>query len=110
MGVGETFTLNSRLASASVCYRLLHDGGPRYRYDKFSAPRPDIAHLFHDFVLDVPRQDHHVIGLGLGDSVRTEYREASPREKHPLFLRCAVNGVLKEVGADTAIIQQCVTL
>src|SRR5258708_2196626 len=80
------------------------------RNDEFSAPGPDSAHLLDDLFLEVPRQDQQIIGLRLEYVFRLEDRDVSAGQKHSLLVRTPVDGVIDEIRADTAIVQERIAL
>src|SRR5688500_10985746 len=86
-------------------YRGLGD-----RYDELSAPGPDIMELLHDLILEIPRQNQHVIRFRLSDLLGRQNRNVRPGQVLPLLVRIAVYRVLDEVGANAAVIQQGVAL
>src|SRR5688500_11024378 len=53
----------------------------RNRHDELSTPLADIRELRDDLVLQVPRQNQHVIGAGLPDSLGGKDRNMSAGEK-----------------------------
>jgi len=46
--------------------------------------------LLHDFVFQVPRKDHDIIGLGLPDTIGMEDWNVAARQKAALLIRTAV--------------------
>src|SRR5580658_6580993 len=93
-----------RTASASIDRRF------RYRYDELATPLADELQLPHDLVFQIPRQDHDVVGLGLSDPIRVENRDVSARQESTLFVRAPVHGVLDQIFADAAVMQQSCAL
>ena len=61
----------------------------RYRDDKATVPIPDITHLLHDFVFQVPGQDQHIIGPCLAEYVQGSKWECGfPAENVPVCEGC----------------------
>src|SRR5262249_13679623 len=82
----------------------------RNRNDKSAIPISDMFHLLHDFIFDVPRKNHHVIGLGLPDSFRRVDWNMSSWQKTALLVGAAINRVLDHVRAHSTVIQKSVRL
>jgi hypothetical protein len=81
----------------------LNDRDFRDRHDELGAPAADIGELGHDLVFEVPRQDQHVVGLGLGNLFERENRNVGTRQIFALLVRIAVNriGFYSEVNFFT---------
>src|SRR5207248_10209333 len=73
-----------------------------------AAPKANIAHLRNDFFTQIPRQDQHKIGLGLGDRSRVVNRYARPRKEVVLLVRAPIDGEIEELRSNSTIVQQCV--
>src|SRR5262245_22276070 len=80
------------------------------RKDELSAPGSDVVELFDDLVAQVPRQNEHVIGPRLGQAFGRVDRDVRARQELALFERTPIDGVLDEVRADAAVVQQSVAL
>ena len=63
-----------------------------------------------DLVAQVPRQDQDVVGPVGGDALRRVDRDVRARQEHALLVRAAVDGVLEQVLADAAVVEQRVAL
>src|SRR5262249_54914337 len=81
----------------------------RNRNDKFTAPLTYVSHLPYDFFLEIPGKDQDVVWLGLANLVWAEYRNVSSGCEFALLVWVAIDGVVEDVGADTAVVQQSVT-
>src|SRR5882724_887061 len=79
-------------------------------YDELAAPLPDVRHLFHDLVPEIPGQDQDVVRLGLADPVGVEDRHVGARQELALLVRAAIHRVVEEVRPDAAVVQQGVAL
>src|ERR1044071_8917493 len=77
--------------------------------DEFAAPFANFVHLIDDLLFEIPGQDEDVIGFRFKDFSGSEDRNMSAREELALLVRVAIDGVVEEIGADTAIIEQSVT-
>ena len=75
------------------------------RYNEAAAPFPNELQLLDNFILEIPRQDDHIIWFSLTDAIRVMDGDMRSREKSSLFVRAPVNRVLNEVFADTAVMQ-----
>src|SRR4029078_9877453 len=78
--------------------------------NEFRAPFLHGTHLLDDLVLKIPRQDEDVVGLGDRDSVKRQDRDVHSRSETPVLVGIAVDGKVEEVGADSAVVEQCVAL
>ena len=84
--------------------RRLDDGNLRDRDDKLGAPPADMAHLRHDFLFEIPRQDQNVVGPGSVDRVDRLYWNMHARRVATVFVRVAVDREIQEVGPDPAVV------
>src|SRR6202012_763464 len=84
----------------------LLDGRCRDWYDETPTPLSDILQLLHDFVLQIPRQNHNIVRLGLPNPVGMINRDVSARQESTLFVRAAIDRIFDQVFADSAIVQQ----
>jgi hypothetical protein len=78
----ECFVPKPRFAPAPkfpVAIVLLNDGHLRNWHDEPTTPATDVGVLRRDLVFEVPRQDHHVIGLSFGELLRRENRNVGTR-------------------------------
>src|SRR3990170_6905477 len=82
----------------------------RYQHREFPPPLPDMAHLPHDLILQVPGEDKEVIWSGLAHFFRRQDRDLGSRKKASLLVRIPVHGVFDEIGPNPAVIQQGVPL
>src|SRR5215472_16699488 len=80
------------------------------RENQPSPPRLDVVKLLADLVPEIPGQDENVVGPGLGEAFRRVDRDMRAREELPLLHRAPVNGVLQEIRADPAVIEERVSL
>ena len=60
--------------------------------------------------LQVPRQDQHDVGLVRADALRRADRDVRARQQVALLVRVEVDGVVEEVRADAAVVEQRVAL
>src|SRR5258706_3349547 len=78
----------------------------RNRYDKLSTPFPYSGHLRHDLVLEIPRQDEQIVRLGFPDLVGVQDGNVCPRQELALLVRIAIDGVVDEIRADAAVVEE----
>src|SRR5690606_3676067 len=81
-----------------------------YGDDELSPPLPHEGFLLDDLRLEVPRQDQHVVGPRLADALGRADRDACPGQEVALLLRVPVDGVVDEIAADPAVVEQGVAL
>src|SRR5882672_7392770 len=86
------------------CLRI--DRHLRNRYDKLATPLPYSGHLRHDFVLEIPRQNEQIVRLGFLDLVGVQDGNVRTRQELALLVRIAIDGIVDEVGADAAVIEE----
>src|SRR6202034_4101516 len=89
---------------------LLVDRNSWNGHHKPTSPFPNVVQLPHDFVLQVPRQDDDVVRFSFADPVRVINRYAAARQESALLVGTSIDGVLNEVFADTAVVEQRRTL
>src|SRR3984957_14587696 len=77
-----------------------------YRDDKPAAPLAHITQLLHDFVFQIPGQNHYVIGLGFANPVGSVDRNTSPRQMPALLVRTSIDRVFDQIFANAAVMQQ----
>src|SRR4051812_43629804 len=77
--------------------------------DEFAAPFTDFVHLIDDLFFKIPWQNENVIGLRFKDLAGSEDRNVSAGKELALFVWIAVDGVIEEIGADAAIVEQSVS-
>ena len=65
-----------------------------------------MAHLLHDLVLEVPRKDQNVVGLGLVDRLHRIDRDVHAGRVAAVLVRIAVDGEVQEIGADSRVVEQ----
>src|SRR2546426_11551466 len=99
-----------RAASTFGAGQLPIDSGLGNRDDELTAPLADARHLSHDLVLEIPRQDKHVVGPRLAYLLRRTDRDMAPGKELALLVRVAVHRVWQEIRPDAAVIQQRVGL
>src|SRR3569623_1081235 len=76
------------------------------RNDELGAPLPDVCQLFHDLVLQIPRQNQHVIRPRFGDLLRSKDRNVRARQELAVLVGITIDDVIDEVGANPAVIQE----
>ena len=82
----------------------------RQREDELAAPVGDVGELFGQLRLEVPRQCEDDVGPVLVDLGGLVDRNACARRESTVLVRVAVDGVLEQVGADSAVVEQGVAL
>src|SRR5262249_9218868 len=82
----------------------------RNRHDELAAPFTDVLSLGRDLAPQVPGQDQDVVRTCGADLRRIEDGDVRSGRVATLFQRACVHGVVQEVGADAAIIQERVAL
>src|SRR5581483_10411727 len=80
------------------------------RENELPAPRADITELLADFLAQVPGQDEDVVGTGFCQAFRRVDRDVRAGEELPLLDRAPVDGVREQVGPDSAVVEQGVSL
>ena len=78
--------------------------------DEFAAPVGDVGKLLGQLGLEVPGQRQHDVGPVLVDLGRIVDRNACPRREATVLVRVAVDGVLEQIAADSAVVEQRVAL
>ena len=78
--------------------------------DELAAPVGDVGKLLGQLGLEVPGQCQHNVGSVLVDLGRIVDRNACPRREPTVLVRIAVDGVLEQIAADTAVVEQRVAL
>ena len=78
--------------------------------DELAAPLGDVGKLLGQLGLEVPRQRQHDVGPVLVDLSRIVDRNACSRREATVLVRIAVDGVLEQIAADTAVVEQRVAL
>ena len=73
---------------------------------RLRAPLVRIGELRGDLPREVPGQDHDRVGPRLGDPLRRHDRDVRSRREPAVLVRVAVDGVVEEVGADPAVVEQ----
>src|SRR5260370_2232191 len=97
-------TNQSRIVRSRVNLNL------RDRHDELASPIPNACILLHDFLFEIPRQDQQIIRPCTLDLIRWINGNVCPRQELAVLMGIAVDGIVDEVGADGAIIQQGVAL
>src|SRR2546421_2807524 len=82
----------------------------RDRHNELASPIPNECILLHDFLFEIPRQNEQIIGPGTLDLIRRINGDVRSRQELAVLMGIAVDGIVDEVGADGAIIQQGVAL
>src|ERR1700730_4909350 len=82
----------------------------RDRHNELAAPVPNECVLLHDFLLEIPRENEQAIRLCAANLIRRIDGDARSGQEFAVLMRIAIDGVVDEVGADGAIIQQGVAL
>src|SRR5262245_19977216 len=73
-------------------------------HDTAAAPFTDVRELFDDLVLQIPRQDQHVVRAGLLDPLRRKDRGVRAGQKPVVLVRGPADRGLEEVLPDTAFV------
>src|SRR5438309_2155356 len=76
------------------------------RHHETSAPLANVLQLLHDFVFQIPRENHHVVGSGFADAVGMMDRNVRPRQESSLLVRAAIHGVFDQVFPNAAIMEK----
>ena len=74
------------------------------------APFADVRVLLGDLLAQVPRQDEHDVRARLAQRLERPDRDVRARQKLALLVRVGVDGVVEEVGAHAAVVQERVAL
>ena len=82
----------------------------RDRHDQLRPPLLGVGELRGDLAREVPGQDHDRVRPRLGDALRRVDRDVRSRREPAVLVRVAVDGVVEEVGADAAVVEQRVAL
>src|SRR5688500_17781316 len=82
----------------------------RKRKDELAAPFGDVRKLLGQLGLEVPWQREHDVGSVLVDLDRVENRDTGAWCETSVFVRIAIHGVLEQITADAAIVEQRVAL
>src|SRR5436190_160949 len=78
--------------------------------DELASEGPDVTHLLHDLVLQIPGKDEEVVRLRFVHRAGVDDREMRPRKEESLLVRTAVYDVVEEVTPYTAVVEQGVAL
>src|SRR6266513_1269157 len=78
--------------------------------DEVASEGPDVAHLLHDLVLQIPGKDEEVVRLRLAHRAGLDDGEMRPRKEETLLVRAAVDYIIEEVTAYAAVVEQGVAL
>src|SRR5580704_8467024 len=73
---------------------------------ELAAPLADEGILLDDFVLQVPRQDEKIIRFGFLNALRLIDGNVRAGQESAVFVGIAVDGVIEEIGANAAVIQE----
>ena len=90
--------------------RRLENVSDRDRHDQLRAPLARVGELLRDLPREVPGQDHDRVGTRLGDPLRRLDRDVRSRREPPVLVGIPVDGVVEEVRADAAVVEQRVPL
>ena len=63
-----------------------------------------------DLLAEVPRQDQHHVGAVLADRLRRADRDVAARQEAPLLVGVQIDGVVEEIAAHAAVVEQRVAL
>src|SRR5262249_17102039 len=74
--------------------------------DQLRAPLLRIGELLCDLFRKIPRKDHDRIRPCVGDALRRLDPYLRPRCEAPVLVRISIDGVVEEVRADAAVVQQ----
>src|SRR5262245_36190236 len=88
----------------------LTNGQLRDRDDKSPTPTPDVRQLLNDLLLQIPRQNQHIVGTSFADLLRWENWDMGTWQELAMFVWIAVHRVVEEIGADAAIVEQRISL
>src|SRR6185369_8874059 len=69
-----------------------------------------MAHLLDNLLLQVPRQNEDVVGLGRVDRIHGQDRNMHPRRELAVLVRIAIDGEIEEVGSNPAIVEERIAL
>src|SRR5581483_3695828 len=76
------------------------------RHDEACAPAAHVSQLLDDLVFNVPRQDQNEVRFGLVYGLRRQNRDMSTRSELAVLVRVTVDGIVDEIRADTAVVEQ----
>src|SRR5688500_11537440 len=79
--------------------------GSRYGDDELTPPVANARELCRDLVLQIPREDQHVVGTSFPQRLDRQYRNVDTGAEPALLVRVAVDHEVDEVGSDTAVIE-----
>src|ERR1700679_1639638 len=82
------------------------DSHSRNRNDKTPAPLANVPQLLHDFVFQIPREDHDIVGLGFANTIGVVDRYVGARQVSGLLVRTAIDGVFDQIFSDAAVMQE----
>src|SRR5271165_5067787 len=74
--------------------------------DELSAPFPDKRKLLHDLVLQVPRENKHIVWTSGPQVFRREDGDMRAGQKSTMLVRVAIHGEIQKILADAAVIQK----
>src|SRR6266478_5326243 len=80
------------------------------RNDELPAPLANKRVLLDDFVLQIPGKNQQKVRLRLPDAIWRKNRNMRPRQESAVLVRISVHGVIQEIRADRAVIQQSIAL
>ena len=80
----------------------------RDRNQESAAPIPYVAHLLHDFVLQIPGQDQQVVWFSLFDFIGVMNRNMCPGQEMSLLVRIPVYCIIYEIRSDATIVQESI--
>src|ERR1700733_1686737 len=79
-------------------------------HNETASPISNEGVLLDDFVLQVPRENKQVVGTSFSNAIRRKNRDVGPRKKLAVLVWIAIHRVIDKVRANSAVIQQCVSL
>src|SRR5690242_14636448 len=93
-------------SSLALILPNLHDAHLGNWDDESSTPVSDIRVLFDDFFLQVPGKNEEIVRLGFSNFRRRMNGNMGAGGVLPLLVRIPIDGILKKICTDSAIIQQ----
>src|SRR5262249_43335995 len=106
----------TRRARAAACpsrrrtTRLSSHADLRNGDHETAPPGAHHRHLLDDLRLEVPGKYEHIVGLRPLDLLGRSDRDVRSGEIPALLVRAAIDGVVEEIGSDSAVVEQRVAL
>src|SRR5438552_5416963 len=82
----------------------------RDRHNELASPIPNKCILLHNFLFEIPWQNQQIIRPRTLDLIRRIDGDVCSRQELAVLVGIAVDGIVDEVGANGAIVQQGVAL